>query len=123
MNDDFTIDNSSAERFGVFTFKEATIDGFTPSSIPCYGMVMKRISRQGTVKQENCSDKIRKGEFIQTCGIYILIPPTEIYRHNRQDHTFAEVPTLDHEVLHDSVEHASFVMKRFLSSFTNAFLT
>ena len=62
MNGDFTLNNSSPKRLAVFTFKEATVDGFTPSSIPCIGIwnVMMRISREGMVKQENSSDKKRR---------------------------------------------------------------
>lgn len=37
--------------------------------------------------------------------------------------TFTEVSSLNHEVFYNSMEKASFVVERFLSSFPNAFLT
>lgn len=37
--------------------------------------------------------------------------------------TFTEVASLNHEVFHNAMEQASFVVKRFLGYFTNAFLT
>lgn len=37
--------------------------------------------------------------------------------------TFTEVSSLNHEVFYNSMKKASFVVKRFLSSLPNAFLT